>query len=102
MLITASSDKIDSFASLEYFVGKIICQKSWDHHIVELVFFSPKFVISHIWVSFDEKLLKWIVNLSSNHPCFYHRKDRSGYFLKNSADKVLSTWASIENIRVDS
>ncbi len=102
MLITAPPDKIDSFTSLEYFVGEMICQKSRDHHVVELIFFSPEFVISHIWVSFNEKLLKRIVDFTGDHPCFDHGKNRSRYFLKNSADKVLSTGASIENIGVDS
>ena len=102
MLITASSDKVDSFASLQNFIGQVVCQKCWDHHIVELVFLSPEFVISHIWISFHEKFLKWIIYLSCYHPSFDHWKNRSGNFLQDPTNEVLSTWTSIENISVDS
>ena len=101
MFLAASSYEVDSLAGLQDLVGQVVGEESWDHHVVELVLLRPELVVADIGVCFDEKLLKRVVNLASDHPRLYHRQDRRRNLLEDPANEVLCGGAPIEDVGVD-
>jgi hypothetical protein len=72
LFLATSPNEINRFSSLKDFVGKMIGEKGRYHHVVQFVFFGPKFFITNLWVTLNEKLLIWIVDLTRQHPSLDH------------------------------
>ena len=76
VFVAAAADEIHCLACLQDLVCQVVCQEGRNHDIIEAVLLGPEFVVAHIRVCLDEKLLKRVVDLSRHHPDFDHRQDR--------------------------